>query len=115
MAGRERGDFIHETAPRDFVWIPRSELQILTLTTTILSSNREDPRLQQMLSSSESYQLNVRPQTSHGMADLLNIVTKATSSFLELHKVSIDNWVFKLYYKFTTSLLILSSVLTTAK
>ena len=49
------------------------------------------------------------------MADLLNIVTRATSSFLELHKVSIDNWVFKLYYKFTTSLLILSSVLTTAK
>ena len=49
------------------------------------------------------------------MADLLNVVTKATSSFLELHKVSIDNWVFKLYYKFTTSLLLLSSVLTSAK
>ena len=49
------------------------------------------------------------------MADLLNVVTKATSSFLELHKVSIDNWVFKLYYKFTTSLLLVSSVLTTAR
>jgi len=29
--------------------------------------------------------------------------------------VSIDNWVFKLYYKFTTSLLLVSSVLTTSK
>ena len=49
------------------------------------------------------------------MAYLLNVVTNATSSFLELHKVSIDNWVFKLYYKFTTSLLLVSSVLTTSK
>ena len=49
------------------------------------------------------------------MAYLLNVVTNATSSFLELHKVSIDNWVFKLYYKFTTSLLLVSSILTTSK
>jgi len=49
------------------------------------------------------------------MADLLGAVTKVTSNFLEINQVSIDNWGFKLFYKCTTVLLILSSVLTTAK
>jgi len=49
------------------------------------------------------------------MAELLGVVTKATSSFLELNQVSIDNWGFKLFYKFTTSILVFCSVLTTAK
>jgi len=49
------------------------------------------------------------------MAELLGVVTKATSSFLELNQVSIDNWAFKLFYKFTTTILVFCSVLTTAK
>ena len=49
------------------------------------------------------------------MAELLGAFGKALSSFLELKQVSIDNWCFKLFYKITTSILILSSVLTTAK
>jgi len=49
------------------------------------------------------------------MAELLGVVTKATSSFLELNQVSIDNWAFKLFYKFSTTILVFCSVLTTAK
>ena len=49
------------------------------------------------------------------MADLIGAVTKVTSNFLEINQVSIDNWGFKLFYKCTTVILILSSVLTTAK
>ena len=49
------------------------------------------------------------------MAELLGAFGKAISSFLELKQVSIDNWCFKLFYKITTSVLILSSVLVTAR
>jgi len=49
------------------------------------------------------------------MADLIGAVTKVTSNFLEINQVSIDNWGFKLFYKCTTVILILASVLTTAK
>jgi len=49
------------------------------------------------------------------MADLLGAVSKVTSNFLEINQVSIDNWGFKLFYKCTTVLLILSSVLVTAR
>ena len=49
------------------------------------------------------------------MAELLGAFGKAISSFLELKQVSIDNWVFKLFYKVTTSLLLICSVLCTFK
>ena len=49
------------------------------------------------------------------MAELLGAFGKAISSFLELKQVSIDNWVFKLFYKVTTSLLLVCSVLCTFK
>jgi len=49
------------------------------------------------------------------MAQLIGAVTSVTSNFLEINQVSIDNWGFKLFYKATTTYLILSSVLATAK
>jgi len=49
------------------------------------------------------------------MAELLGAVTKATSSFLGLKQASIDNWGFKLFYRFTTTILIFSSILVTAR
>ena len=49
------------------------------------------------------------------MAELLGAFGKAISSFLELKQVSIDNWSFKLFYKVTTSLLLVCSVLVTAR
>jgi len=49
------------------------------------------------------------------MAELLGAVTKATSSFLELKSVSIDNWGFKLFYKFTTTILVFCSILASAR
>jgi len=49
------------------------------------------------------------------MAELLGAVTKATSSFLELKEVSIDNWGFKLFYKVTTTILVFCSILVTAR
>ena len=48
-------------------------------------------------------------------AEILGAFGKAISIFLELKQVSIDNWCFKLFYKITTSLLLLSSVLVTAR
>ena len=47
------------------------------------------------------------------MAELLGAFGKAIGSFLELKQVSIDNWCFKLFYKVTTSLLVICSVLVT--
>ena len=49
------------------------------------------------------------------MAELLSAVTKATSSFLELKTVSIDNWGFKLFYKFTTTILVFCSILVVSR
>jgi len=49
------------------------------------------------------------------MAELLGAVTKVTSSFLELKKVSIDNWGFQLFYKFSTTILVFCSILVTAR
>ena len=49
------------------------------------------------------------------MAELLGAVSKATSSFLELKEVSIDNWGFKLFYKFSTTILVFCSVLVSAR
>ena len=48
-------------------------------------------------------------------AEILGAFGKAISIFLELKQVSIDNWCFKLFYKITTSLLLICSVLTTFK
>ena len=47
------------------------------------------------------------------MAELIGAVTKVTSSFLEINQISIDNWAFKLFYKFTTVILIACSFLVT--
>ena len=49
------------------------------------------------------------------MANVIGAVTTVTSNFLEINQVSIDNWTFKLFYKFTTVYLVTSSVLSTAK
>ena len=49
------------------------------------------------------------------MAELLGAVTKATSSILGLKQVSIDNWGFKLFYRFTTTILVFCSILVTAR
>ena len=54
-------------------------------------------------------------QSNTVMAQLIGAVTSVTSNFLEINQVSIDNWGFKLFYKATTTYLILSSVLATAK
>jgi len=49
------------------------------------------------------------------MAGLLGPVTSFTSQFLEINQISIDNWGFKLFYKCSTVLLVLSSALVTAR
>ena len=52
---------------------------------------------------------------SSDMAELVGAVTKITSGFLEINSISIDNWGFKFFYKWTTTLLVFCSVLVTAK
>ena len=54
-------------------------------------------------------------QFSSEMAELVGAVTKITSGFLEINSISIDNWGFKFFYKWTTTLLVFCSVLVTAK
>ena len=49
------------------------------------------------------------------MAEILGAATSATKFFLEVNKVSIDNWTFKLYYKATTTLLLGCSVIASSK
>jgi len=49
------------------------------------------------------------------MAELVGAVTKVTAGFLEINSISIDNWGFKLFYKWSTSLLVFCSVLVTAR
>ena len=49
------------------------------------------------------------------MAELVGAVTKITSGFLEINSISIDNWGFKFFYKWTTTLLVFCSVLVTAR
>ena len=49
------------------------------------------------------------------MADVVGAVTKITNEFLESNAVSIDNWAFKFYYKYTTTIIIACSVGTTAR
>ena len=61
------------------------------------------------------YKHQHKTQSNTVMAQLIGAVTSVTSNFLEINQVSIDNWGFKLFYKATTTYLILSSVLATAK
>ena len=61
------------------------------------------------------YKHQLQTQSNTVMAQLIGAVTSVTSNFLEINQVSIDNWGFKLFYKATTTYLILSSVLATAK
>lgn len=49
------------------------------------------------------------------MAEIIGAVTGVTKSFLEINKISIDNWGFKLFYKWSTTLLVFCSVIVTAR
>jgi hypothetical protein len=43
------------------------------------------------------------------MADIVNVITKATNSFLDINTITVDNWTFKLFYKWTVTILIAGS------
>jgi hypothetical protein len=49
------------------------------------------------------------------MADIVNVISKATNAFLNLNTVTVDNWTFKLFYKWTVTLLVACSVLVASK
>ena len=49
------------------------------------------------------------------MVDVVGAVTKLSNEFLERNSVSIDNWAFKFFYKYSTTIIIASSVGTTAR
>jgi len=49
------------------------------------------------------------------MAEIIGAVTGVTKSFLEINTISIDNWGFKLFYKWTTTLCVFSSVLVSGR
>ena len=49
------------------------------------------------------------------MVDVVGAVSKLSSEFLENDSVSIDNWAFKFYYKYTTLIIFACSVATTAR
>ena len=49
------------------------------------------------------------------MAEIIGAVTSVTKGFLEINSISIDNWGFKLFYKWSTTLLVFCSVLVTAR
>ena len=49
------------------------------------------------------------------MADMLEAATGAAKLFLEFNRVTIDNDTFKLFYRGTTSVLVVASVLSTCK
>jgi len=49
------------------------------------------------------------------MADIIRLVSRATNTFLDINSVTVDNWTFKLFYKFSVILLISSSVLVASK
>jgi hypothetical protein len=42
------------------------------------------------------------------ISGLVGAVSTVTKNFFEINTVSIDNWSFKLYYKWTSTLLIVS-------
>ena len=47
--------------------------------------------------------------------DILGIFGKATKLLLEVNTISVDNWAFKMYYKVTTLLIVLCTVLVTSR
>ena len=49
------------------------------------------------------------------MAEIIGAVTSVTKGFLEINSISIDNWGFKLYYKWSTGLLVFCSIMVTAR
>jgi len=53
------------------------------------------------------------------MADFVEALTKSlgglSKGYFEINTVSIDNWVFKLFYKVTTTILVFSSILVTSR
>ena len=49
------------------------------------------------------------------MSDALEAATGAAKLFLEFSNVTIDNTVFKLFYRGTTSVLVIGSILATSK
>ena len=49
------------------------------------------------------------------MAQILEAVTSFTKGFLEINAISIDNWGFRLFYKWTTTLLVGCSFLVTSR
>ena len=49
------------------------------------------------------------------MASLIGIVSKTSKSFFLDNSVSVDNWTFKCFYKWTTSIVIFCSVAATAR
>ena len=40
------------------------------------------------------------------MADIVQVITKATDAFLDINTITVDNWTFKLFYKWTVTLLV---------
>lgn len=49
------------------------------------------------------------------MGALVKVVGRVTKSYMEINTVSVDNWTFKCFYKVSTSLLIFSSVIVSAR
>ena len=49
------------------------------------------------------------------MADLVRVISKATDTFLNINTITVDNWAFKLFYKWTVTLLVTCSVLVASK
>ena len=49
------------------------------------------------------------------MADIVNAISKATDSFLNINTITVDNCTFKLFYKWTVTLLVACSVLVGSK
>ena len=49
------------------------------------------------------------------MIEIIGAVTKVTQGFLEINSISIDNWGFRLFYKWSTTLLVCCSFLVTAR
>ena len=47
--------------------------------------------------------------------DLIGLVSKATRHFFDAGTISVDNWTFKMYYKVTIVVVILSSVMVTSR
>ena len=49
------------------------------------------------------------------MGDSLGLATSATNYFLEVNRITIDNWTFKLFYKWTPAILLIGAGITLTK